>query len=59
MNAIGTWVRRKGRPWHDTESVVAGAAVVHCGRRLPPKPTDERTDVEPPVDDICKGCRRA
>jgi hypothetical protein len=33
---IGNWVRRdvSGAKWHKVESVVAGAAITACGRRL-------------------------
>lgn len=36
---IGEWVRRQraGAKWHAVESVIAGDAVTHCGRRMRPK----------------------
>lgn len=30
---IGDWVRRRGK-WHLVESVVAGAAITRCGKRM-------------------------
>lgn len=34
--AIGTWVQRPDRraKWHRVESVIAGAAITRCGKRL-------------------------
>lgn len=31
---IGSWVRRTGGKWHLVESIVAGDAITHCGRRM-------------------------
>ena len=61
MNAIGTWVRRASGKWHATESVIAGAAITHCGRRLEPRDTDEHSDVMPLTraigqPQLCKRC---
>jgi hypothetical protein len=31
---IGSWVRRPGGKFHLVESIVAGDAITHCGRRM-------------------------
>jgi alpha-ketoglutarate-dependent taurine dioxygenase len=35
--SIGDWVRRDGGKWHRVESVIAGAAITRCGRRMEPE----------------------
>jgi hypothetical protein len=62
--AIGKWVRRE-RPeakWHVVESVIAGDAITHCGRRMA-DPGLEVSEVEPLTRLIgqpqnCKRCSR-
>lgn len=61
MNAIGAWVKRPRGKWHLTESVVAEAAITHCGRRLKPWTTDQHSDAEPFTrmigqPQLCKMC---
>ena len=73
MVEIGSWVRRDVDPdeentkWHVVESVVAGAAITRCGRRLEPEVdghTLEVSEVEPLTrmigqPQLCKsGCDR-
>jgi len=62
---IGSWARRAKRiriedgpdrleamgKWHYTESVVAGAAITNCGRRLEPR-IPSRPDAELEVADV-------
>lgn len=46
---IGNWVRRRGK-WHLVESVIDGAAITRCGRRMEPKASRgalEVSEVEP------------
>jgi hypothetical protein len=63
VNIIGGWVKRRRGKWHLTESVIDGAAVTHCGRRLEPKPTDEHSSVMPLTrmigqPQLCRYCDR-
>lgn len=63
MNVIGHWVKKPGRRWHLTESVIAGAAITRCGRRLEHENSDITSDVEPLTrligqPQLCKWCSR-
>lgn len=45
---IGDWVKRRSRgssKWHFVESVVASAAITHCGRRLEPMTGNRGLDI--------------
>lgn len=51
---IGNWVRRETSDaddeeskWHAVESVVAGAAITRCGRRMEPEVDGKRLQAVP------------
>ena len=61
MSDIGAWIRRPKGRWHLTESIVAGASITHCGRRLEPRADDQLSAVEPLTrmigqPQLCKRC---
>lgn len=62
---IGSWVRRQIGPgnryprWHYVESIIEGAAITKCGRRLEPTvPSDGELEVSVwrPDGRFCKKC---
>jgi hypothetical protein len=59
--AIGQWVKRQRLTVaHLVESVVAGDAVVHCGRRMRDEPTSRGLLVEAEYwTPKCQGCTPA
>jgi hypothetical protein len=42
---IGSWVKRRGSKWHLVESVVAGAAITRCGRRMEERTSEGELEV--------------
>jgi hypothetical protein len=62
---IGKLIRRQrsGAKWHFVESVVAGAAITRCGRRMEPENGSGKLDADPILTGavyaaklVCQGC---
>ena len=57
--SIGSWIRReRGGMAHLVESIVAGDAITHCGRRFSDEPTQSGGHLLPTLDlsHVCSMC---
>lgn len=56
-NLKGQWVRRVGRKWHIVESIISGALITKCGRRLIAEGwTPNQTGMTAPSEWLCSQC---